>query len=286
MRNLKALTALLAALILALAAGAALAADKAQVLKEGAEKMEALICEAEGYAMAKKVGLFKEAGLAYQPSLTVPVTGVIACKNKEQLRILFGMYTFDSNYALLFGKKKEFAAAQALLRKDIPEKLKLADKLKVKGMTADELKKVAEAPDDPANRELFLKYAMANIHDLIAKSAKDPAVMDLMVDSFYGAAIQGLYVSCKLALGAGVGEKLVALFNEQASRLDKANQLVEAYAGDKELAALVEKDERQPVLKPILALLKEKKGNLAEADVKKILALIEPERKALVKACK
>lgn len=286
MRKFKALIALLAVLALALAAGAALAADKAQVLKDGAEKMEALICEAEGYALAKKVGLFKEAGLAYQPSLTVPLTGVIACKKAEQLRMLFGMYTFDSNYALLFGKKKEFAAAQALLRKDIPEKLKMAGKLKVKGMTADELKKVAEAPDDPANRELFMKYALANIHELIAQAAKDPAVMDLMVDSSYGAAIQGLYVACKLALGAGAGEKLVALFNEQASRLDKANQLIEAYAGDKELVALVEKEQRQKVLGPVLALLKEKKGNLGDADVKKLLALVEPERKALVKACK
>ncbi|MFH1057740.1 MAG: hypothetical protein V1797_03540 [Pseudomonadota bacterium] len=286
MRMRKSVLSLLAALVLVLAAGAALAADKAQVLKDGADKMEALICEAEGFAMTKKVELFKEAGLAYQASLTVPVKGVIACKSKEQLRMLFGMYSFDANYALLFGKKKEFAAAQAMVRKEIPEKLKLAGKMKVKGMTPDELKKVAEDPTSPANRELFMKYVIANIHDFIAQSAKDPAMMDLMVDSFYGAAIHGLYVSCKLALGAGVGDKLVVVFNEQASRLDKANQLVEAYAGNKELMALVEKDQRQKVLGPALALLKEKKGNLSEADVKKILALIEPEHAALIKACK
>lgn len=286
MRKLKALTALLAVLALTLSAGAALAADKAQVLKDGADKMESLICEAEGAAMTKKVGLFKEAGLAYQPSLTVPVTGVIACKKAEQLRVLYGMYAFDANYALLFGKKKEFLGAQALVRKEIPEKLKLAGKLKVKGMTAEELKKVAEDPASPASRELYMKYVLANIHEFIAMSAKDPAVMDLMVDSFYGAAVQGLYVSCKLALGSGGGEKLVALFNEQATRLDKANQLIEAYAGNKELLAMVEKDQRQKVLGPALALLKEKQGNLSEADVKKLLALVEPERKALVKACK
>lgn len=282
----KMLTVLMVILALGATAGAVRAADQAQVLKDGAAKMEALICESEGQAMGQKLALFKQAGLAYQPSLMAPLTGVIACKNAEQMRVLYGMYTFDANIALVFGKKKEYVETQQLLRQELTDKLKLSDKLQVQGMTAEELKKVAENPDDPANRELFIKYAFANIHAWIALSASDPEVMHLMVDSFYGATIQGLYVSCKLALGAGGGEKLVALFNEQASRLDKADQIVGAYAGDRELSVLVDKDERQKVLKPIIALLQEKKGNLAEADLKKILAQVEPQRAALVAPCK
>lgn len=282
----KVLTVLMVVLALGASSGAALAADKAQVLQEGAAKMESLICEAEGQAMVQKLSLFKQAGLGYQPSLTVPLQGVIDCKTPRQLRALYGMYAFDSNYALLFGKKKEFVEAERLVRKELPAKLNLSGMLNVLGMTPEEMKKVAEDPDNPANRELFIKYTIANVHIWITLAAKDPEVMELMVDSFYGAAIQGLYVSCKLALGAGGGEKLVALFNEQASRLEKAQQIVEAYAGNQELAKLVDKDQRQKVLTPVLALLKDKQGNLAEADLKKVLALVEPERAALVKICK
>jgi len=275
-----------AVLFLCLAGGMAMAADKAQVLKQGADKLEALICESEGKAMMQNVGLFKQAGLAYQPSLVVPVEGIIGCKDKEQLRMLLGMYTFDANYALLFGKKQEFGATNTLLRKDIIEKLNLGAKLKIKAFTPDELKKILDNPNDPANRDLYAKYAIANIHDWLQAAKSDQEIAELAVCSFYGAFIQGLYVSCKLGLAAGTGDKLAALFNDQAKRLDKVQQALEAYAGNPETEALVHRSQREPVLKPVAELLKAKKGNLAEADMKKILSLIEPEHTKLVAKCK
>lgn len=275
-----------AVLCLCLAAGVALAADKAEGLKQGADKLEALICEGEGKAMTQNVGLFKQAGLAYQPSLVVPVEGVIGCKDKEQLRMLLGMYTFDANYALLFGKKQEFGATNTLLRKDIIEKLNLGSKVKIKGFTPDELKKIVDNPNDPANRDLYVKYAVANIHDMLQAAKSDQEITELVVCSFYGAVIEGMYVSCKLGLAAGTGDKLVALFNDQAKRLDKVQQALDAYAGNPELEALVHRSQRLPVLKPVAELLKAKKGNLAEADLKKILSTIEPERNKLVAKCK
>ena len=276
---------LMAALTLGLTAGAAVAADKAQVLKDGAAKMEALVSSSEGEALARAICPMKEAGLAYQPSLMVPREGVMACKNPEQLRMLYGMYFIDANLALVFGKKAEFVEIEQILRKDLLDKLKMTGKLKVTRLSPDELKKIADDPGNPANREVFVKIVFGNFRAWSAQAATDPEVMDLMADSVYGAAIQGIYVACKQAQAAGAGEKLVNLFNAQAKRLGKADQIVEAYAGDKELAALVEKDQRQKTLKPILALLKEKKGNLSETDVKQILALVEPERAELVKVC-
>ena len=91
-----------------------------QGLKQGADKLDALIGESECKALMQNVGLFKQAGLSYQPSLMVPVEGVIGCKDKEQLRILMGMYTFDANYALLFGKKKEFERNECAASKGHP----------------------------------------------------------------------------------------------------------------------------------------------------------------------
>ncbi|PKN67926.1 MAG: hypothetical protein CVU57_01550 [Deltaproteobacteria bacterium HGW-Deltaproteobacteria-15] len=282
---------LLTAAVLFLCLSPALAADpfvsriKAQVLKQGSEKLEALFGGSEGKAIGESVGLFKQSGLSYQPSLVVPLEGIVDCKDKEQLRVLMGMYLFDSNYALLFGRKQEFSAAIAL-REAIPDRMNLGGRLKIKTFTPDELKKIADNPDDPANRDLYVKYVVANMQDSLQAAKSDQEIMEAMVDTFYGAVLEGVYVACKLALSAGPGHKFVALFNDQAMRLDKFQEALGAYTGDPELDGLVKRTQRQPVLKPVIEILKTRKGNLPEADVKKILSSIEPERKKLVGKCK
>ncbi len=270
--------------VLCLTAGVALAADKAQVLKQAPEKLESVLNESQLRETVDKVGLFKKAGLSYQPSLVVPVEGVVGCKNKEQLRILLGMYTFDTNYALLFGKKQEAAAANSLLS-DIPDRLNLRGKLKFKTFTPEELKKVLDSPDDPTNRTLYVRYAAANIHDMLEASKSDQEMLPLFLDVAYGGVVESLYVACKLALAAGTGQKLVAVFNEEAARLDKLDQALEAYAEDPELDALVKRAQREPVLRPVAEILKTKKGNLTKADVVKILSLLEPQRSKVVGKC-
>lgn len=270
---------------LCLTAGSAMASSQAQVLQKASQQVGSLIGEAEGTAMMKNVGLFKEAGLAYQPGLVAPRKGTLACKDKEQLRMLLGVYAFDANYAILFGQKKDFVSIDKLLRKDIPDHLGMADTMKVRALSQEQLKQIAADPESPASRAIYNKAALDNIHNWIAASAKDPEVVDVLVDAFYGSVIEALYVSCKLALAAGVGDKLVALFNEQSNRLEKTYKVLEAYAEDKELAKAVELGERKPLVKSIMDMLQAKKGKLTEADIKSILAKIEPVRNALVKTC-
>jgi hypothetical protein len=271
------------AAVLCLAAWTVLAAD-ARAIEEQSERLAAVLDESQIRRIGDNVGMFKTAGLSYQPSLVVPVEGVVACKDKKQLRILLGMYTFDANYALLFGKKQEFAATEEL-RRDVPDRLNLRGKLKFTTFTPDELKKVLDSPDDPANRDIYVKNASANIHDMLEASKSDREIAGLFLDFSYGAVLQSLYVSSKLALAAGPGEKLVALFNEQAARLDKFDQIVSAYADTPDLESLADRSQRERVLKPVAEVLKTKKGNLAEADVVRILTLVEPERSKVVGKC-
>lgn len=278
------LTAL--ALALCLAAAPALAANKAQALKQGAQELNAIICSTNGREIMHNVKLYKEAGLAYQPSLTAPLQEILRCKSKEQLRVLLGVYTFDANYALLFGKKKEFIATNQLLRKTIPERLDMAGKIKVKTFTPKEFRRILDNPNDPANRALYSKLAMDNLALWIQAAQTDQEILDVLVDAFYGATIEGLYVACKLALGAGSGGKLRALFNEQTRRMGATQQMLEIYADNPELAKLVERGQRQAVLKPVLSLLRAKKGALSQADLKKLLSLVEPERNNVIAKCK
>jgi hypothetical protein len=273
------------AAVLFLPAGTALAADKTQAANQATEKLAALLSESQIREMGERVGLFKKAGLSYQPSLVVPVEEVVGCKNKDQLRVLLGLYFFDANYALLFGKKQGFAAAYGQIN-DIADRLNLRGKLKFRTFTPDEFTKVLDNPDDPANRGLYLKYVSANVYEMLTASKSDQENLSLFLDVSYGAVVECLYASCKLALAAGSGEKLVALFNEQAARLDKFDQILAAYAGDPELDKLTQRSQRQRVAKPVAQILKTRKGNLAEADVVKVLSLIEPERSKVVGQCK
>lgn len=274
-----------AVLCLFMTAGTVLAKEKAVVLREQTENLlKSLVTESRMKGAAENVNLFKKAGLSYQPSLVVPLQGVMECKDKEQLRVLMGMYNFDANYALLFGRKQEFAKAYEL-RNGIPGRLNLIGKFTFKRFTPEEIQKVLNNPDDPANRSLYTKYIAANMHDMLEAAKTDPEMLDLFLDFSYGAVIEGVYVVCKLSLAAGTGEKLVPVFNDQTARLDMLWQALEAYEADPELDALVERSQRERIIKPVAEILRTNKGNLKETDVKQILSIIEPERNKVTLKC-
>lgn len=277
---------LITAFALLLATTPLLAAKPDPKLEKAAKTFLDVMGGDEGFALMKNVTILKKAGLSYQPELVVPTAGVIDCKSKEQLRVLMGMYTFDANYAGVFGNKKQFLASRKVMYEDIVEKLDLPALRKIRALTPARLKKVAEDPSQPANREALLANWREQIDKQIKMAAKDPELMDVYVDAWYGAAVECLYLSCKLALATGVGDAMIALFNYNATKLSKIDQVLEAFADDKELAAMVEHGERKQLIDPIVKILKDKKGKLTKEDVGKILALIEPVRAPLVKICK
>ncbi len=277
---------LTAVLALILTAAPLLAAQPNPKLEKAAKTFLDVMGGEEGLALMKNVSLLKKAGLSYQPELVVPTTGVIDCKSKEQLRVLMGMYTFDANYAAVFGKKKELLASRKVMAEDIVEKLNLPGLRKLRALAPGKLKKVADDPGKQANRDVLLANWREQIDKQIKMAAKDPELMDVYVDAWYGAALECLYLSCKLALGSGVGDAMIALFNFNATKLTKIEKVLQAFAGDKELTAMVERGERKQILDPVIKILKDKKGKLTKDDANQILAIVEPVRAELVKKCK
>lgn len=280
-----AMVILTAVFALILTAAPLLAAPANPALEKAAKQAIKLLGGKEGLAMMQNVALLKKVGLSYQPGLTVPVDGVIDCKSKEDLRVLLGMYLFDTNYAAVFGKKKEVLQIRSMIAKQIPDKLEVPALRKTKQIPPEKLKKIAQEPDKKANREALLKNWMAEIDKMFKAAAKDPKVMDMLIDATYGLTIEGVYVSCKLAQSAGGGDAMVALFNFNTARLTSLAKALDAFAGDKELAAMVELGKRQRVIGPVLDIYKAKKGKLDQGDVAKVLAIVEPVRSPLVKKC-
>ena len=277
--------AMILPLVMAWGLGPALAADQARTLQRGAQRLQELVGGGEGDNLQNGVAEFKKAGLSYQPSLAIPTEGLVRCKSPEQLRLLYGAYAFDANYALLFGKKHEFGIINHVMQREMLDALKLRGKVSLTTLDKRQLQRIADDPGGPASREIMIRNVTTNVEQWIKAAQGDPEIMTLLVDGLYGSVIQGLYVACRLAQAAGPGDQLVALFNEQARRVDKANLALDAFAGDQQWAEAVKVGPRQAVLKPIVELLQTKKGRLSDADVRQVLALVEPERAPLVKRC-
>ncbi|RJR33158.1 MAG: hypothetical protein C4576_28460 [Desulfobacteraceae bacterium] len=266
-------------------AGAAPAADRAEVLKRTADKLTALYGEKDFRDMMEGVELFKKAGLSYQPSLVYPLEGIIECKDKTQLQTLLGIYLFDLNYAMVFGKTKEAAATNAVVV-DIVKRLKLDEKVKPQILSADDLKRIAEKPNDPAGREIFIKYMMSNMRGLVTAAQSDPEVLESAVNAVMGATFMSLYVASELGLASGSGEKLVTLFNEQSSRMKKAQQIIESLLEDPGLAEFAKSSMRAKNLEHYLGVVMAKKGNMDESDLKKILSRTRPYWQEFSEKCK
>ncbi len=270
---------------LTLIAGSVQAASRAQVLKQGVDKVMTVMGGEEGLAVMVAVDVLKQSGLSYQPGLTVPTTGVTACKDKEQLRTLLGMYVYDGMYAAVFGKKKDLMTVRRTMMEELFPKLNMLGEKKMRTLPPATLKKVVDDPANPNNRKIILKNWMAQFDRTLKMGEKDPAMMAVMVDAVYGASVEATYLGCKLALMAGMGGKVLDVFNVLSVRLNKLDKVLNAFADNQELSAMVERDQRRQLITPIISILREKKGKLAKADVETILGIMGPVRAALVKKC-
>lgn len=277
---------LLVGLVLVLGlGGAALAADKAQVLNEGALRLYDLIGGIKGAATQRAMTAFKKAGLSYQKDLTVPIEGMLKCKSPEQLRLLMGAYQFDSTYAMIFGRKLELLAVKEHMGKDLMDALNLRGKVRQLRLNPVEIKEITDYPNSFVANGIIIRNTLTNIELWIRAAQADPEVMQALVDGLYGAVIQGLYVSCKLGLAAGPAEKLVEVFNEQNRRVQMANEAIAAFAGEPSLAEMVNAGPRQKALKSIQQVMLDAKGKLTADDLKKILSLVEPQRAEFAQPC-
>ena len=286
MKRLVAVLTLAAALLATSLPALAAEAAPAPKVKESTQKILDLLGAEHTKQMMQNVALFKQAGLSFQESLTVPLRDPAKCKSEEQLRVLEGMYTFDSNYALVFGQKEAFQRAQQLLANEILEQLGLRDRMDVRNLPEDKLRQVLEDPYSDASRSIIVEHRMGEIRRLIIQADKDPELMALVLDGSYGAMIESLYVACSLSLTSDAGQEIVALFNEQANRLKTMSRALDAFAQDKTMAGILDIKGRQQLLQPVIALLDARKGNLGLSDAAEILATIKPERDRFALGCK
>lgn len=226
----------------------------------------------------------KDAQLSYQASLTLPVRGGYACKNETQLRVLAGMHGFDINYALVFGRKKEFVETVRFLNSEILGRLKTPDYINPNIRAVEDTKALLANLKDPENIENFKTSWSKQFEANMQKAKADPKVMEQLIDQSYGAIIECSYILCNLALSGGSGDKLYALFIDYMLRVDALDIKMREFYNSPYGRALGQSD-RKSIFPPILELIEKKHGLLDRKDIKSILAIVKKARAEYVTPC-
>jgi len=236
-------------------------------------------------ALYYHAGPIKDAGLSYQESLTLPVRGSYACKNETQLRVLAGMHGFDINYALVFGRKKEFVNAMKFLNAEVLGRLKKSDYVNPNMVAADETKKLLADITDPQNLEKYKAYWSQQMDANMKKAAKNPELMEALLDNWYGSVIESSFVLCSLTLNSTGGDKLYALFIDYMLRVDALDiRMQEFYNSD--YGRALEQADRKNVFAPIREVIQKKHGLLDRQDINFILSAMKKIRAEYVRPCK
>jgi hypothetical protein len=228
----------------------------------------------------------KDAGLPYQESLVAPQKGVIECKDRvDQLQVLLGIYLVDDVYAAAFGKREIETATLEFVRKDLVERLAVRAKIGPVVPEQASFQRFWEGdPTDQAHWDALFAEVQANHERMIIAAEKDPALMDFMVDRYFGAAVEWLYLSCKLSMGALTGKRLIPVFNAASARIDMVLPVLEALKDPYEQTVFV-RSKRIDFLNACKEIIQRKGGNLSAEDMKDILKLVEPIRSAYLAKC-
>lgn len=227
----------------------------------------------------------KEAKLSYQSSLTLPVKGSYACKNKTQLRVLAGMHGFDLNYALVFGRKKEFVNTLKFLNEEILGRLEKGDYININTEAAKEAKALVSDLNDPENIEKFKSSWSQHMGEALKKAENDPKVMEQVLDQWYGGLIEISYILCNLTLTGQSGDKLYGLFVDHMLRVDALNMRMQKFYDSDYGKALAQSD-RKNIFPPIIERIEAKHGLLDRKDIQFIRDIVKKVRADYAAPCK
>jgi len=256
-------------------------------LLAAARKLMAAAGDGQVAEILKMTRILKDAGLSYQAELVASRTGILDCKDrKDQYQVLLGIYLFDSNYAVLFGKKEIAAETLQFARDEVFQRLTVRPKLGNFFARPAISKQFMEGdPADASNWNALFADVQANYERIIRDAEKDPDLLDFMVDRLFGEFLECTYLSCQLSLGSPGGEKLRPVFNSASARIDLVLPVLDSLK-DPELQTLLHRDQRTALLNAVESIIEKKGGRLDEADLRNILILVAPVRKTYLAKCR
>ncbi len=255
-------------------------------LKKTADKMMDLYGNGKLAEMIKARKQIKDAGLSYQPSLTLPLEGLTKSTNQDALAVLVGMYWADAGYARLFNKPKESKAIAEVVRTQVYPRLSINQQISSLGRIDQKIiTKMIENPKDPKAQDEMIQAINKRIEKHIELSKTDTSVMVFTINQVYGTLVEGLYQVFSLAVNEKSGPEITKLFNQQADNISRFMDLMNTLV-ENELAKLADGQQRISMIAPIRDIIMKNKGKLSQDDMKSILADVTEIRNSYLNLCK
>ena len=244
-----------------------------QLLKDATEKILKSMDDSNLSALNDSLqARIKEIGLSYDSAIPLSTdAGMLPGKTRDQLYILWGMYSADLAYALDFQKRADAIVAIMLRVEDIVE------------FSSSTIRDDPSFKNHPKKRARFA-------YSLAVAAEKDTAFRPALVCGFYGATLEAFYILSRLGLASGISADYLALLNDYLPRLDIAKEMLDAYGSAipkggpyVELVRILDTVEKGKVIESIMNVFKSARGKLRENDLRVIISIVEKVRAPYLK---
>jgi hypothetical protein len=213
---------------------------------------------------AKMMKDLKKAGASYIPELTTPLAKAGEVKDKDVQRILWGMYSFDTAYASVFGKKKEIAD-----RIKACDDLALSLNLSASVMPA--MKKLAQKKEEITIDDVTNTLA-SEIENVLPQISDKPKDVEFWADAAFGGVVQGMYIVTELIAMNDYKPEMISLLSSQEEHI-KFLEAVELFKPHLKSGKMAQYCKRFETLEPIHEILLSKKSYTKE-DCEKARVLV------------
>ncbi|MCA1742643.1 MAG: hypothetical protein ABR542_04595 [Desulfonatronovibrio sp.] len=213
----------------------------------------------------QQLDLYRQAGLSYQSNLTVPMS--VRNKDNDELAVLLGMFTFDANYAMVFGRMAESIDIRMFIRNTLLPRMKQSSKVDFTPPRQDLMERLMRNPQDEQAKKMLNEHVASQIKRNAELAENDVEIMQMLVYSYYGAMIQGLYVATSMSMNLPITPEINELFQYQLVRLQYLDELIHNLEHS-EIREVLGQEKICSIIDPIIERLQVARGELTPELIK------------------
>lgn len=215
--------------------------------------------------MMQQLDLYRHAGLSYQSSLTVPMS--VRNKGNDELAVLLGMFTFDANYAMVFGRMAESIDIRMFIRNTLLPRMKQGNRVDFTPARQGLMERLMRNPQDEQARKMLNEHVASQIKRNAELAEKDLEIMQMLVYGYYGAMIQGLYVATSMSMSLPLTPEIKDLFEYQLIRLQYLDELIHNLEHS-DIREVLGQEKICSIIDPIIERLQVTRGELTSELIK------------------
>ena len=240
------------------------------------QRIVAVVGETESPLMGNMLASMRASGASYIPEITAPID-VDKYQDMERLRFMNGVYWMDMTYAAVFDQLDPAARyGQAICR--------LLELLGYPLPGMEQRYRVAlEQLNEPGGQERLLALFQEQDQDEQWKKViREEAGMQLVVNAVYGFLIEGLYLTEELCVLSNYNPEFLRSINTMRESLQAFRKVLDLFANEPELAALVSMNERIQFITRMLNIITDK-NDIGPDEINELRPLIKKARNDMVK---